>query len=144
MRPNATLWYSRELRSAAWRDASWRVLLVHQPPWSRTWQGYDGDLATRRLLERMNTSRHVAVVLAGHSHAYESLSRRVRGRPVRILITGGAGGSLEAPRPDALLGDGDRYAVRYHFLHIEATAARFVADAMGLDGRPFDRTVLRR
>lgn len=40
-------WLMNEVRSPAWSGAAWRILLVHQPPWSRSWAGYDGDEAVR-------------------------------------------------------------------------------------------------
>jgi hypothetical protein len=135
-------WLVREAHSAAWRDALWRVLLVHQPPWSRTWIGYDGDAATRSVLSLLSAERSANIVMAGHSHAYESLPRSLHGAPIHVFVVGGAGGSLEDPQPDVLSGAGDRYSVRHHYVRVHATVDTFTAQAVGLDGRVFDVTRL--
>lgn len=63
-------WIVRELAALVWRDAAWWVLVVHQPPWSRSWAGYDGDERVRRWV-RFLAGRGLDLVIAGHSHAYE-------------------------------------------------------------------------
>ena len=95
-------WLQAEVRSVAWKSAGWRIVLVHQPPWSRSWAGYAGDEAVRRIVEPLVRDNELNVVLSGHSHAYEYLHRSVDARVVHVLVTGGAGGSLEAPQPEVL------------------------------------------
>lgn len=134
-------WLEAESRSPSWEAARWRVLLVHQPPWSRSWPGYEGDKAARDIVERL-AARGLNAVLSGHSHAYEALIRPTSAGPIRIFITGGAGGTLEDAQPDALTGSGDHLAIRHHFLEIQATRATFRVDAMDLAGTVFDRATL--
>ena len=136
-------WLMREVASAAWKDAAWRVLLVHQPPWSRSWAGYDGDEAVRAIVEPLVANHGLDLVIAGHSHAYERLTRIVRGREVRVLITGGAGGGLEAPLRAGPPGTGTIF-LRHHFVELTATRQALMANAIDADGRSFDRWRINR
>jgi hypothetical protein len=137
-------WLEKEMASAAWTDASWRILLVHQPPWSKSWAGYEGDEAVRRVVERIGERYGLDVVIAGHSHAYEHLVRGRGDKAVHLFITGGAGGSLEDAAAEALGTGAERIVVRHHFLHATATPASLTVDAIDLDGALLDRVVLRR
>ena len=137
-------WLQREVRSAAWKNAGWRIVLVHQPPWSRSWAGYHGDEAVQRIVEPLVRDHGLNVVVSGHSHAYEYLVRSVDTRVVHVLITGGAGGSLEAPQAETLGTTNDRLAVRHHFLYATADARELTFDAVDLSGQPFDRVAIDR
>jgi hypothetical protein len=135
-------WLEAETQSASWTSARWRVLLLHQPPWSRSWEGYGGDLVVRPIVERLARERGLQVVLAGHSHAYEHLIRPVGDRQVHVFITGGAGGSLEDVKANALSTPTERIAVRHHFLHATAGSDSFTVNAIGIDGEIFDSVTL--
>jgi calcineurin-like phosphoesterase family protein len=136
-------WLEQEMASAAWTRAAWRVLLVHQPPWSKSWAGYDGDEAVRRLVERVGEPHDLDVVISGHSHAYEHLVRGSGDHAVHVFITGGAGGSLEDAAAEALGTSTERIVVRHHFLHATATGTTMTVDAIDVDGARIDRVVLR-
>ena len=137
-------WIVRESAGAAWRQAAWRVVVVHQPPWSRSWAGYDGDERVRRWI-RFLAERGLDLVIAGHSHAYERLTRAAGARDVRVLITGGAGGALEDAAANRLDGDGgDRVVVRHHYVRAVAAPETLSWEAVDLDGRVFDRVTLPR
>lgn len=129
-------WLAREVASPAWAGARWRVVLVHQPPWSRSWEGYDGDAAVRVIVERLARER-LDVVVSGHSHAYERFSRELEGRTVLQLITGGAGGSLEAPGPAHDQPDA-RLVLRHHVVRGVAAATGLRFEAVDTDGVVFD------
>ena len=132
-------WIEREASGHAWRDAGWRVLVVHQPPWSRSWEGYDGDAAVRHWVERLAASPGLDVVISGHSHAYERLARKAGGRSIQVVITGGAGGALEDAAAARLDGDGgDRVVVRHHYLRARATADALTWEAVADDGAVLD------
>jgi hypothetical protein len=135
-------WLMQEIAGPAWQSARWRILLLHQPPWSRSWEGYDGDAAVREVVERV-AADGLDLVIAGHSHAYERLTRRAANSPVAVLITGGAGGGLEAPLARPAPGEG-RIELRHHFTEIVASGAVLTGSAIGADGRSFDRWTLRK
>ncbi len=136
-------WLMQEVRSAAWTGASWRILLVHQPPWSRSWAGYGGDEAVRAIVSPLAAGHGLDLVIAGHSHAYERLMRRVGGRKLHVLITGGAGGGLEAPLDGAAPGTGT-IVLQHHFAELIATRQSLTVEAIDADGRTFDRWRLAR
>jgi hypothetical protein len=138
------VWLEREVRSPAWTEAAWRILVVHQPPWSRSWPGYEGDTSIRAIVEPLVSERGLDVVLAGHSHAYERFTRAIGGRDLRVFITGGAGGSLEPAESERASTDAWRIVVRHHFLRAEATASALVVEAVGAKGDVFDRTAASR
>jgi hypothetical protein len=136
-------WLKREIAGDAWRSARWKVLLLHQPPWSRSWEGYDGDAAVRSIVEQIATRHGLDLVIAGHSHAYERLTRTVGRIPIAVLITGGAGGGLERLLSRPASGEG-RIELRHHFTEIVATSSELAVEAIGVDGRSFDRWTLRK
>jgi hypothetical protein len=135
-------WIEAELRSRAWRTARWRVLLVHQPPYSLSWAGYDGDEPVRALAHDLLLKHGLDLVVAGHSHAYEHLVRTIEGRPLHVLITGGGGGGLER-NPPASVATPDRVIVQHHFIRGVASTASVEIEAIGVDGRILDRWALR-
>jgi len=136
-------WLMDEVTSPEWNRAAWRILLVHQPPWSRSWEGYDGDAAVRAIVTPLAASHGLDVVIAGHSHAYERMTRLIGNQAVRILITGGAGGALEAPLPPTASGT-DTVILQHHFLDVEVGRDALVVDAINVDGRSIDRTRLQK
>jgi hypothetical protein len=136
-------WLMNEIRSPAWTGAAWRILLVHQPPWSRSWAGYVGDEAVRAIVEPLVAAHRLDFVIAGHSHAYERLARSVAGREVHVLITGGAGGGLEAPLGAEAPGTGT-IVLRHHFVELTATRQALMANAIDADGQSFDRWRIKR
>ena len=132
-------WLEAETRSPAWARARWRILLVHQPPWSRSWPGYGGDEATRTIVEPLARDRGLDAVISGRSHAYEHLVREAGGRPLHILITGGAGGALEDYAAESSSTTAERIAVRHHFLAVNATRQTLAVEAVDLEGVMLDR-----
>jgi hypothetical protein len=132
-----------EVRSAPWTEARWRVLIVHQPPWSRSWRGYDGDESVRRIVTLLTASHGLDLVISGHSHAYERLTRTVQGRPLHVLITGGAGGALEEPQP-LEPGNGDVMLLKHHFVDVAATTNAMSFEAVGTEGSSIDRWRITR
>jgi hypothetical protein len=137
-------WLEREVTSAPWRTASWRVLMVHQPPWSRSWPGYDGDRVVRDLVERLSRDAALDVVVSGHSHAYERTVRRVAGRELHAFITGGAGGGLEPASVAALDTPDWRVVVRHHVLLAEARPGTLHFRAVDAAGTTIDEVTIRR
>lgn len=88
-------WFSDQLHSESWNKATWRFVMLHQPPFSQGWEGYHGDSIIRDLLEPVMENAKIDFVLSGHTHDYERLSRMYGNQKVTFLILGGAGGGLE-------------------------------------------------
>jgi hypothetical protein len=136
-------WLQREVRSPDWREATWKVLLVHQPPFSRAWAGYDGDEATRVIVRDLVEHHGLRLVVSGHSHAYEHLVREVAGRAVDVLITGGAGGGLEDPIAGGVQ-EPDRVILRHHFVRARVDVRGLAVEAVDPEGLVLDRWALSR
>ncbi|MBX2898511.1 MAG: metallophosphoesterase [Cyclobacteriaceae bacterium] len=102
-------WLQAQLKSPLWQQAEWRFIVLHQPPFSQGWPGYQGDAVVRELLEPLLETARIDFVIAGHTHDYERLVK-VNGRQqTNFIITGGGGGSLEpdqsspTPRMDTVI-----------------------------------------
>ncbi len=88
-------WFMKELENPAWKGATWHFVVLHQPPFSQGWPGYQGDEVVRELLDSVYESADVDFVITGHTHDYERLTKEFDGHQVHFLIVGGAGGGLE-------------------------------------------------
>jgi len=82
-----------ELASAASRDADFRIVVFHKPPYTNLWDyfGYRGEAWVRDVWTPIFEQGNVDLVVNGHAHAYE------RGflNGIAYTIVGGAGGALD-------------------------------------------------
>jgi hypothetical protein len=46
-------WAVDRMHSKTWREAAWRFILIHQPPYSQGWPGYEGDAFIRSFVAAM-------------------------------------------------------------------------------------------
>jgi hypothetical protein len=121
-------WLMNQLRSDAWTKATWRFLLVHQPPYAEMSAVWNGQPTVRALLDTLAVETEIDVVLSGHNHDYERWSRTVEGHTTHYLTLGGAGGPLTAsertdwPRVDVT-------ALRHHYgmFHVRGDTLQFKA-----------------
>lgn len=90
-------WFMEQLQSDQWKSATWRFILIHQPPYSQGWAGYEGDKVVRDLLDSLAESAKIDFIISGHTHDYERLKKVYGEHQVTFLVVGGAGGSLEPP-----------------------------------------------
>ena len=130
-------WFYKQLGSEMWNRATWRFVLLHQPPFSQGWAGYEGDKVIRDLLEPLIEPAGIDFILSGHTHDYERLTKNYGSQQVTFLIVGGAGGSLETdgyspqPRMDTVI---RQHHIGRFFIH----GAQLRFEAKGLDGRILD------
>ncbi|MBX2916477.1 MAG: metallophosphoesterase [Cyclobacteriaceae bacterium] len=94
-------WFYQQLQSDQWKQATWRFIVLHQPPYSQGWPGYEGDAIVRNLLEPVMKSAQIDFVIAGHTHDYERLTKTYGKQQTHFIITGGGGGSLEPDESSA-------------------------------------------
>ncbi len=94
-------WMINIMKSAAWRDASWRFLLMHQAPYAQGWPGYHGDLFIRRMIDSLAVPYKIDFVLSGHNHDYERLRVDYGAYATQFFIFGGGGGGLEPQESSA-------------------------------------------
>ncbi|GMQ24608.1 hypothetical protein Aoki45_12900 [Algoriphagus sp. oki45] len=129
------------LNSDEWKKSAWKIIALHQPPFSQGWPGYQGEQSIRELLEPFFHQGLIDLVIAGHTHDYERLSATFSGHSVTFLVVGGAGGGLEpqgriSPKPEM-----DQLIKKHHFGILELSDQRLEWEAIGLGGEVLDRFV---
>jgi acid phosphatase type 7 len=134
-------WMEAEMQRPEWRDAAYRLVVCHHPPFTSWWDNpnYDGDALMRALAVPLFEKYGADVVLTGHAHAYERLgTRRADGREVHYVILGGGGGPLDTvevyPWPHSRI-----KRSTFHIVIAEVQAERMVWQALDTTtGRSFD------
>jgi predicted phosphodiesterase len=94
-------WLTEELAGPAWKNARFRLVAFHHPPFTSLWDdpGYDGEALGRSTLVPLLEGSGADLVVCGHAHAYERGKRkRPDGRYTHYLIVGGGGGALDTVR----------------------------------------------
>ncbi|WP_373397476.1 metallophosphoesterase [Algoriphagus halophilus] len=108
-------WLEATMDSEAWNAAPWKIIVLHQPPYSQGWPGYQGEAAVLDLLEPYFHQGKVDLVIAGHTHDYERLSKEFSGHSVQFLIVGGAGGGLEPEGENSPTPVMDQLIKKHHY-----------------------------
>lgn len=148
-------WLDRELAAST---ASWKVCMHHQPPFSSD-DDYGNDwkrpirkatLGDRQAkpLVALYDKHAVDVVWSGHIHSYERTWMIRGGKPVTdggtvYMITGGAGGGLEAFGPYRPAFQ-NRIRRGHHFCYVTCLGGEFDIKAFDDEGRLFDHATLRK
>ena len=88
-------WMTKTMQTKKWTDADWRFLLIHQVPYGQGWQGYEGDLFIRSMIDSTAETYKIDFVLSGHIHDYERLTKKYNDHKTTFIISGGAGGGIE-------------------------------------------------
>lgn len=131
-------WFSKTIQSEEWKNAPWKIVLVHQPPFSQGWMGYHGEKSIHKLLKPYWDSGLIDLVISGHTHDYERLTlQHEKGKTV-FLIVGGAGGGLEADETLESHPKMDRVIRTHHFGWIEAGEKSLEFKAIDLEGNQID------
>lgn len=133
------VWLKEQLSSPEARDARWRFLFIHEPPYSVGWTPcphYTGEAALRDVLTPIAQEYGVAVVFNGHTHGYE----RGKVDGVWYFVAGGAGGGLDevCPVHDLLPDDWIAIFGEHHSLRVNAGCDLLVVEALDVDGMVFD------
>ncbi|MGK5081672.1 metallophosphoesterase [Bdellovibrionota bacterium FG-1] len=89
-------WLIQDLESPLSRQATFRFIFFHEPPFTTSWDDeyYDGEPLLREHLVPLFEKYHITLVFNGHAHVYE------RGilNGVAYVITGGGGGDVDTKR----------------------------------------------
>ncbi len=136
-------WFHKTVLSEEWKVSPWKIIMLHQPPYSQGWPGYHGEKSIRELLEPYFHAGLIDLVISGHTHDYERLTREFSGNPVTFLIVGGAGGGLEPEGEDSEYPVMDRIIKKNHFGMIQADSLRLELEVFGLGGEKLDSLILR-
>ena len=138
-------WLDAEVRSEGWTSARWRVVLVHQPPWSRSWPGYDGDEAVRRMDGAAGPRSR-----PGCCHLRSQPCLRAPGAPgwqaaaAHLDHPRGWRRARGDPRRSRSAPPAERIAVRHHVLEVTATLSSLTFEAVDVEGASVDRVTLER
>ncbi|NOZ01984.1 MAG: hypothetical protein GXP54_08875 [Deltaproteobacteria bacterium] len=139
-------WLKEQLSSPAAREARWRFLFIHEPPWCVGWGHcdnpvYQGEKSVREILVPIAVDYGVTAIFDGHMHGY--------GHGVKdglnLFIAGGAGGALDhgcpLPPPEVGLPQPWTEVYEHHRLRVDAGCDLLVVQALALDD---DETVIDR
>lgn len=147
------MWLEDVLSSEKARDASFRVAVIHRPPYSSSEhaqmaaEGREEEIIKIRenfvpLFERGG----IDIVFSGHEHNYERtfpiLDGKIDEGGVVYIITGGGG----APLYDKKLENpwSACFAKVYHYVSVNAAQEELQLEAKDMEGRIIDEFKLRR
>jgi predicted phosphodiesterase len=134
-------WLVRELQSRTYDAATWRIVVLHHPPFTVS-TGHSDDVTVQRQLVPLFEEYGVDLVFAGHSHAYE----RYLHHDVHYIVTGGGGAPLyglpadETP-PVRQFGLSTHH---YCLVDVDPQAGTLLLTAVDLNGRSFDTLKLSK
>ncbi len=137
-------WLEKDLQSEAARNATWRFVYFHHPPYSSG--NHESSVPHQKALVPLFDKYGVDVVFNGHDHTYERTwpikgGRRDDRNGVVYVVTGGGG----APLYDVKWSPWTASARKVnHFCLVSVDGKRLTLDAVDVDGDRFDGTVIDR
>jgi len=131
-------WLERELALADdERSVIWRIVVVHDGPWSAGPHGSSEKLGEGRVPELL-AQHKVDLLFSGHDHCYQ----RGDAGPIKYVVSGGAGAPLYGITRN--LSTTRKAVSAYHFVEVQANADRIQIVARRPDGAEIDRCGLRK
>lgn len=137
-------WFQKTINSEAWKNANWKIVFVHQPPFSQGWKGYKGEKSILDLLKPYWESGLIDLVVSGHTHDYERLILDNIINQTAFVIVGGAGGNLEPKGEQESFPKMDKLIRSHHFGWIVADQEKLEFEAIDVEGKVIDRFVLKK
>lgn len=131
-------WMLTQMESEKWKKAEWRFLVLHQFPYGQGWKGHSGDQFLQAMIDSLAEKYKIDFVLGGHNHDYERMSRQYGMQQTHFIISGGAGGGLEAPanNPEPQM---DKILKVHHFCRMEAGPSRINLIVYDTSGKIIDQ-----
>lgn len=126
------------LASSDWQAAPWRMVVLHQPPYSQGWPGYHGEYSIREVLEPYFHRGWIDLVVAGHTHDYERLQREFSGHAVNFFVVGGGGGGLEPEGINSVYPVMDRLIKKHHVGILQLDKNQLHWSVLDLEGQVLD------
>lgn len=134
-------WLHSEMQSSAWRDALFRIVVMHIPPFVEYWdptawfeRGEQYRVqAVREQLYQPLVKAKVDMVISGHSHMYA----RGQDANTTLLLVGGAGAALETTQ----VTDTNLFhtqVLRHHFVTMSFEEDTLFAIVVADDGEVID------
>jgi predicted phosphodiesterase len=134
-------WLVQELQSAECRTAAWRIVILHDPPFTST-TGHADNPTVQSQLVPLFEQYGVDAVFAGHSHAYE----RYLQNGIHYIVTGGGGAPLYDLAAD-LVPPVRQFGLSVHHycvVDVDPGAGTLSLAAVDLSGRIFDAVTLSK
>jgi acid phosphatase type 7 len=134
-------WLSRELASAESRGATWRIVLLHESPFTST-NAYSDSIGLLEHIVPLFERHGVDVAFSGHSHVYE----RYAHRGVTYIVTAGGGAPLYELTPDfePPIRRAGRSVYHHCVVDVDPAAGTLTIAAVDLAGEVFDTAELRK
>ncbi|MGA2270838.1 MAG: metallophosphoesterase [Bryobacteraceae bacterium] len=137
-------WFDNDLAQS---QALWKIVFFHQTAYPIFHHINDPiDIAARALFVPILERHGVQLVLSGHEHTYQRSKPMRGGVPVPpgtagtvYMVSGGGGGALHPVVPESFL---DWEASVWHYLRVSVDGQKLTIQAIGTDGKEFDRLVL--
>jgi hypothetical protein len=131
-------WLEEELAKAdAEEGLAWRMVLVHDGPWSVGPHGPNLALLEARVPELL-AAHKVDLILSGHDHLYE----RGQSSTLKYIVTGGAGAPLYEVVRD--LTQNRKALALHHFVQVTTRGDALTVDAWRPDGTAIDHCGFKR
>ncbi|MDF2157260.1 metallophosphoesterase [Algoriphagus sp. CAU 1675] len=131
-------WMDKQLNSEKWASSPWKMVVLHQPPYSQGWPDYHGEESIRELLEPYFHKGLIDIVQAGHTHDYERWTGEFSGNRVHFLIVGGAGGGLEKEGMSSAYPEMDLLVKKHHYGIMNLKEDAIQLQVFGLGGEVLD------
>jgi predicted phosphodiesterase len=131
-------WLERELaRADSETGVVWRIVVVHDGPWSAGPHGPSERLVQGRVPDLL-AEHKVDLLFSGHDHTYQ----RGEAGPIKYIVSGGAGAPLYGITRSLTT---TRKAVSaYHFVEVRTNAEQVQIVARRPDGAEIDRCGMRK
>ncbi|CEG72989.1 hypothetical protein RMATCC62417_08456 [Rhizopus microsporus] len=140
-------WLQAELETEAFKQAQFRIVVVHVPPFLEYWDPEAWFDLQQSEWSRFVKDRYVPlfeasgvdVVISGHQHNYERGERN----GIQYGIIGGAGGDLDREQ----VKDWGMYEAKlfdFHFVMIELVNNSLIWETFDLHGQRVDRVVIKK
>jgi len=131
-------WLEGQLESAAARNATWRVVAVHEPPFHSSTKHQPGNEDVAQDLLPLLKQNEVQLLVTGHVHAYE----RLQDDDLTIIITGAGGAPLHGDRISSPPPQSQVFVAEYEACLLDMTRTRLTASVQTPSGTQLDQFVL--
>jgi hypothetical protein len=130
-------WLEQQFASQDWQSAQWRFLIVNQPPYSQSKEGYSGDEQIRAIIDQIAGPTKVDFVLSAYTSSFERLTKSYGDHETTFLVLGGAGAPLEteASSPQPIM---DKVIKKHHFTRFFLSNGKIRIVTYDQDGNALD------
>ncbi len=137
------LWMLQTMQSKSWKEADWRFIVIHQVPYGQGWNGYEGDLFIRNMIDTLANPYQIDFVLSGHIHDYERLTKKYGDHSTTFIISGGAGGGIEPieSNPTPVM---DRLIKQHHFGRMMLQKNKAIMYIYDINGAILDQLTIHK